>query len=144
MVRQANAYPNKNERKIYLDAAARFRLPYWDIIMPRNEEQTTPPPGKDNPDPAAIWGCPEILKAEKVFVKLPKGDPNKSENGFWTIDNPLVLFKFPNPQEYGEHRERNKLELGKGCVAQSFILGSRLTYAQFQHIPHSPGSNPAE
>ena len=124
MVKQANACPNENERKVYLDAAARFRLPYWDIIMPRNEEQTTPPPGKNKLDPRAIWGCPEILKAKTVFVKLPNGDPNESKDGFWTINNPLALFTFPNDQEYAKHSKRKQLVLEKGCVAQLFILSS--------------------
>ena len=124
MVKQANAYPNEDERNIYLDAAARFRLPYWDIVMPRNEKQTRPPPGKDKIDPTAIWGCPEILKAENVFVKLPNGDPNKSKDGFWTIKNPLAFFAFPEKEEYGKHTDRTQLKLAKGCVIQSFTFGS--------------------
>ena len=121
MVKQANAYPDETERKVYLDAAARFRLPYWDIIMPRNEEQTTAPPGKEKPDPTAIWGCPGILKAKSVFVKLPK-DPKESKDGFWTINNPLALFNFPKDQEHKKHPERKHINWQPGCVVQFLIL----------------------
>ena len=119
MVKQAKKYSDEKERNTYLDAAARFRLPYWDVVMPRNEEQTTPPPGKDRTDPAAIWGCPEIFKVRKVFVKLPQGIPAESQDGFWTIDNPLASFIFPNEQDYRQHPERKdkRLEFGKGSVA---------------------------
>ena len=122
MVRQASAFKDKDEKQSYLDAAARFRLPYWDIIMPRNDEQTEPPPGQTEADPTAIWGCPEILKAKSVYVKLPKGDPEKEKNGFWTIDNPLAAFKFPRAEEFqrsiDEGVQRKLLVIPQRCATQ--------------------------
>jgi hypothetical protein len=114
MVKQAQSYPNEGQRKIYLDAAARFRLPYWDLIMPRNE-QTVAPPGK-KPDPRTIWGCPAIFKAEEVFVKLPKDDPKKDEKGFSKIANPLASFIFPKDQDWAQHTERKILQMEERWV----------------------------
>lgn len=108
MVNQAKAYP-KIQQKTYLDAAARFRLPYWDLIMPRNE-QAPPTDGKKS-DPTTIWGCPAIFKTPEVFVKLPKDDPKKDEKGFSKITNPLAYFTFPKDQEWAEHKERNQLQM---------------------------------
>ena len=126
MVRQANAFQDEDEKQSYLDAAARFRLPYWDIVMPRNEEQTEPEPGQSKIDPAAIWGYPKILRAESVFVKLPNGDPANKKDGFWTIDNPLATFKFPEAAEFENSKShgvrRTPLDMGKKCAAQTEAL----------------------
>ena len=103
MVKQAKAYLDEKQRKTYVDAAARFRFPYWDLIMPRNEET--------NSDPTTIWGGPEIFKAEDVYVKLPGDDPAKEEKGFSKIKNPLASFTFPNDQERQQHPERKRLEM---------------------------------
>ena len=103
MVEQAKAYLDEEQRKTYLDAAARFRLPYWDLIMPRKEET--------NSDPTTIWGCPAIFKAKDVFVKLPGDDPEKDEKGFSKIKNPLASFAFPNDQELRQHPKRKKLDM---------------------------------
>ena len=126
MVRQANAFQDKDEKQSYLDAAARFRLPYWDIVMPRNDEQTKAPPGRSRIDPTAIWGCPEILKAENVYVKLPNGDPKKKKNGFWEIKNPLAGFKFPEDVEYRDSEDqkvrRKRLVMGETCAGRLEVL----------------------
>lgn len=103
MVEQAKAYPDEKQRKTYLDAAARFRFPYWDLIMPRKEET--------NSDPTTIWGCPEIFKAKDVYVKLPGDDPAKDEKGFSKRKNPLAFFTFPNDEERRQHPERKKLDM---------------------------------
>ena len=122
MVRQASAFQDEDEKQSYLDAAARFRLPYWDIVMPRNDKPTKPPPGQTTVDPAAIWGCPEILKVKSVYVKLPSGDPEKEKNGFWTIDNPLAVFKFPTAAEFHDSEshgvERRRLVMPQESAAQ--------------------------
>jgi hypothetical protein len=98
MVEVANSYNDKTEQAKYLAAAARFRLPYWDIVMPRKDP-------KDQ-DPETMWACPDILKQERVFVKLP--DDKQGE--FSEIDNPLASFKFPSDDEYNDHPERRALD----------------------------------
>ncbi len=71
--------------------------------MPRKDET--------NSDPTTIWGCPDIFKAEDVYVKLPKGNSAKDGKGFSKIKNPLVCFIFPNAQEQGQHPERKELDM---------------------------------
>ena len=128
MVKQAKGY-SKEEKQVYLEAAARFRLPYWDIIMPRNDEQVEPPPGKTRIDPTAIWGCPEILKVEEVFVKLPENHPDKIQGSIWNkIKNPLASFAFPTGQEYKSHPERKKLHLDSGSVPLFLFLRGGLNF----------------
>jgi hypothetical protein len=88
MVRLANLYETPEEREVYLNAAAQFRLPYWDIIMPRNSYD------KDNKDETHIFGCPQLLKEEWVWVREPGNNP-KFHKGFSRIRNPLYSFYFP-------------------------------------------------
>lgn len=107
MVKQANLYA-ENEKQVYLAAAARFRLPYWDILMPRTDDSK---PDKNNSvDWKTVWACPQLLKAKTVFVKLPKGDAQKAQEGFSEIDNPLASFTFPTSDEFKDHPKRKKLE----------------------------------
>jgi hypothetical protein len=108
MVKQAKLYADPDERKAYIDAAARFRLPYWDLVMPRNDYVET-----EKPNTQTIWGCPQILKEKDVFVRLPKNSPNV-DKGFSKIPNPLFSFQFPKDQEWKQHQERTPLELAKG------------------------------
>ena len=95
MVKQANQYSGA-EKDTYNKAAARFRLPYWDIVMPRNEYEK-------GQRADTVWGCPAILKKEKVTVRLPEPTPNAKE-GWDSIDNPLYSFEFPKPKEYEESK----------------------------------------
>ncbi|OCL06436.1 hypothetical protein AOQ84DRAFT_390181 [Glonium stellatum] len=92
MIKQAHEYPSEDQRKIYLDAAARFRLPYWDPITPRKAQDVHRPGEKE--DPKTIWALPDIFKKDEVFVKLPKNDP-KNNKDFSKIANPLASFTFP-------------------------------------------------
>jgi tyrosinase len=78
----------------YLDALSRFRLPYWDLCMPRHSDKNLAPE-KIQRAGGWRWGFPAILKAESVHVRRPK-TPNKLE----PIDNPLYQFKFPENAEY--------------------------------------------
>jgi hypothetical protein len=50
-VRVTNRYQADIDKAIYVATASRFRLPFWDIVMPRNK----PGHGKDAD---AIWGTP--------------------------------------------------------------------------------------
>lgn len=134
MLKQANLYLNESDKKTYLAAAARFRLPYWDIIMPRNE-QAVPPSGQQ-PDPKTIWGCPDIFKKAKVFVKLPKPDPQTVKNGFSEIDNPLGSFNYPTTKEYSANPDRKVLKLGSGYVYCDQLIASLAYFQQCQSSSH--------
>lgn len=58
-----------DDKKIYLNAAERFRMSYWDPFVPRNRVNR----GSDvNAVDEKIWGLPKILIAEAVHVKYPK------------------------------------------------------------------------
>ncbi len=97
---------DKDEKVRYRNAAIRFRLPFWDPFMPRNELQ--PDGSKDEPKAKPkdkpkdkpkvdreIWGLPKILSQAEVWVRRP-GDPSKLEK----IANPLAYFTFPSDADY--------------------------------------------
>lgn len=91
MKRQASKYPTDALRKTYAAAAERFRLPFWDIVMPRY-------PWASGSKLETVWGCPAILKAAKVYVKKPV--PVKPDaKGFDQINNPLFSFVFPSEDD---------------------------------------------
>ena len=79
----AGLYKDEEQRRRYLNAAARFRLPFWDPFMPRNQL-------KDNSGLETIFGVPEILRVKTVFVK--HWDENRPEE----MANPLESFFFPS------------------------------------------------
>lgn len=97
MVRVADQYSTDAEKRIYKAAAARFRLPFWDIVMPRNKQSGAV---------ESVWGTPAILAAKNVYVKLPKPTPN-AKDGFDTIPNPLYAYQFPTPNEREEARQKS-------------------------------------
>jgi hypothetical protein len=97
MVRVADLYSTDAEKKTYRAAAARFRLPFWDIVMPRK---------KQSGPVDTVWGTPALLAAKDVYVKLPKPTPN-AKNGFDTIPNPLYSFTFPTPNEREDARRQS-------------------------------------
>lgn len=90
MARVAEQYSEEADKAIYGAAAARFRLPFWDIVMPRNKQQ--------GEAVETVWGTPAILAAKNVFVKLPKLT-SKTKDGFDEIPNPLFSFTFPSFDE---------------------------------------------
>jgi hypothetical protein len=102
MVKQADLYSGA-EKDAYRKAAARFRLPYWDIVMPRNKYTG----GRSD----TVWGCPAILKVERVTVRLPKPTAN-AKDGWDSIRNPLYSFVFPKPEEY-QKSKRVQVPFGK-------------------------------
>lgn len=89
MVAQAEKYKDEAERQMYRDAAAMFRLPFWDIVMPRSKQTSG--------EATSIFGCPEILKREEVFLKLPEGheDRKSPTEKFTKLPNPLASFIYP-------------------------------------------------
>ena len=86
------------EERQYQDAAKRFRLPFWDPFMPRNKLEA-------DSDPKAIWGLPEILSAEKVWVRRPK-----SSDELVDIANPLASFSFPSEDDYKRAPSRKPID----------------------------------
>ena len=91
------------EKRKYQDAARRFRLPFWDPFMPRNALRSNSEPDADE-DKNKIWGLPEILSVERVWVRKPK-----TPNELTEIANPLASFAFPSDNEYNMAEGRNKL-----------------------------------
>ena len=88
MVSQASQFTDPADKAKYLDAAARFRLPYWDPIMPRNKVAA----GKDV---TTMWGLPQLFNATTVFLKTPSS-PKK----FVPKDNPMYSFAFPQEDDW--------------------------------------------
>lgn len=87
MAREAAKYKDEDEKRLYEEAAARFRLPYWDPLMPRNEY-------KEGGEVYEIFGTPQILAKEKIWVK------KSSSSQFVKIDNPLYRFTYPTEAEH--------------------------------------------
>lgn len=83
----AQKYDDAQQKQTYQNAAARFRLPYWDPFVPRNRiDRNNEAKDVDQ----EIWGLPKILIAEAVYVKYPNKKALKA------IDNPLRAFVFPS------------------------------------------------
>ena len=80
----AGLYKDEEQRRRYLNAAARFRLPFWDPCMPRNQLDS------NSKLKETIFGVPEILRAKTVFVK--HWDETEPEE----MANPLQSFSFPS------------------------------------------------
>lgn len=86
MQKKANEFTDQKGKQHYLDALKRFRLPYWDPVMPRfNMAQGT--------ELKKMFGMPEILSRSEVWVM----DPQKDKT---SIANPLHHFKFPEQSDY--------------------------------------------
>ena len=90
----AKTYTETVDQNTYLDAAARFRLPYWDMIMPRQDPT-------DENDATTMWACPRILKQKYVYVKYPQ-----TPNEFTELLNPLASFTFPDPDDYTKPKRK--------------------------------------
>ena len=102
MVKVAEEYPTEEEKAVYRAAAARFRLPFWDIVMPRNKQTGAV---------ETVWGTPAILAAKDVYVKLPV-PTSGAVNGFDTLPNPLYSFTFPSDTE----RQKAQKDLGRDVL----------------------------
>ncbi|KAI9692221.1 MAG: hypothetical protein M1822_006451 [Bathelium mastoideum] len=99
-----------HDSKDHLDAAQKFRLPYWDYYRPRDYGVTFPGVirGKQTSFPYE-FNIPQIFNLEKVVVRAaPEG--NKK-----TLSNPLCSFWFPF--EGGLDNERD------WTLAQGFSKG---------------------
>lgn len=99
MINQANQYKNPADRAKYLDAAARFRLPYWDPIMPRKQRDPTGPL-------STVWGLPLILSLENIYVRT-----QSAPDRLIPMRNPLYSFKFPTLDEWDQPRQTERIRL---------------------------------
>ena len=79
----ANEYKDVQDKTRYQFVAERFRLPFWDPYMPRNEK--TVGQGIEN-----VFGVPKILQTEEVFVHHYNKDFGLK------MRNPLYRFDFPS------------------------------------------------
>lgn len=104
MVKQANRYKNPKDQSRYLDAAAKFRLPYWDPLMPRNLQA-------DGARFDTVWGLPELLKRPQVFLRHP--DQPEVLKPF---DNPMYKFVFPKNWDPDPARRYPRATLFQGDV----------------------------
>ncbi|KAK3069337.1 hypothetical protein LTR53_012400 [Teratosphaeriaceae sp. CCFEE 6253] len=119
MVSIARSYTDPAWQKTYLDACDRFKLPYWDVCMPRNKtsEGATAKVKAANGN-IWRWGFPKIFKTKDVFVRLPN-----SPTQLTLMPNPLYQFSFPKQVETHGGRDGRKLidwnDAGLGWVQQS-------------------------
>ena len=107
----AERYDEADNKQIYLNAAERFRMPYWDPFVPRNRVSRDSAAKEVDVE---IWGLPKILMTEAVYVKYPK------KNILRAIANPLRAFIFPD-SEILKQKGRENLEWddAKACLNNS-------------------------
>ena len=94
----------EEEKNLYQNAANRFRLPFWDPLLPRNKVDNTGV--LDN----RIWGIPKILGAKDVWVKRLNAIELES------IPNSLYQFTFPQ-NEVLQAKGRKPVIFGSGVVS---------------------------
>ncbi|CAG8980482.1 hypothetical protein HYALB_00013118, partial [Hymenoscyphus albidus] len=75
----AAQFTQEPQKSLYKQAAARFRIPFWDPVLPRNKATNE-----------KMWGLPKILSVTDVWVLRP----NSTE--LTSIPNPLYALKFQN------------------------------------------------
>lgn len=95
----AARYPDKY-KAMYLDAASRFRLPFWDPVMPRYRDDSNATDSAKQ-EVTWFWGVPVIFKTKEVYVKYPeKPDELKP------MPNPMYQFTFPEATAYDTAKRR--------------------------------------
>ena len=107
MVKVADLYTDTERQDTYHKAAARFRLPYWDPIMPRNERDG---------DPDTVFGIPVIFQQKEVFVRTPSDPENLRP-----MPNPFYDFAFPSESEWRAHPKRPKINFGTAYNKQRTV-----------------------
>lgn len=108
---------------VYEAAAARFRMPYWDPLMPRYKQR----PNSSND---SIMGTPKILAVKQVYVWPPvPRQPGELD----LIDNPLYSFRYPTAREYAEPhaKDRPKIKFEKESVPWFVLLVSEVLLTNF-------------
>ena len=83
----------------YQIAAGRFRLPFWDPVMPRSKMDKTKQAKTEKEKMEqikSVFGIPDILSRSEVYVV------HWNANGPKTIPNPLQSFVFPGDRVLGD------------------------------------------
>jgi hypothetical protein len=78
----AQTYTNASERKTNIDAANKFRLPFWNPFQARDVQQT-------NPTDVPVMGISLLFCVRKINVKRPNTDT------YTPINNPLYAYLNP-------------------------------------------------
>ncbi|KAF2024336.1 hypothetical protein EK21DRAFT_117886 [Setomelanomma holmii] len=95
MVKVAGLYTNAEQKGSYRRAAARFRLPYWDPLTPRNERRG---------DVDTAFGLPVIFQQRDIYVRTPS-----KPDELTPMANPLYEFTFPKDPEWKAHPDRPRV-----------------------------------
>lgn len=136
MIKKANEYDD-DHKKTYLDAAARFRLPYWDLAMPRNDDDSK---ATEKAKKLGVWrwGLPEILKRTEVYVRRPD-----KPDELHPMDNPLYSFNFPKEEEYAGVKNRPQIPWKQTGIGWRFGDDKKPIFrddnsVQFKHTVRGP------
>jgi hypothetical protein len=119
----AKRFTKEPEKSIYQNAADRFRLPFWDPLLPRNKVSTA----EFSQD---MFGMPKILGAKTVHVKIPKEDGSVVTNDAYK--NPLYSFIFPET-EILQEKGRQPISW-PGDDPDDTPVVSELPSRQFEHL----------
>ena len=85
----AETFPDAN-KQTYLDAAMKFRLPYWDYYRPRGKKAKFPGVVNNGTTTATYdFSVPEVCTVPQIMLKTPAANKLVVQN------NPLYLFNFP-------------------------------------------------
>lgn len=104
MQRIASQHESQDDKERYLDAAARFRLPYWDPVMPRNKLRA-------GAELKSVWCLPQLFGTPNVFVRLPE-----SPDTLTKISNQMFQYSFPTEDEWNQPKDTARPELDMGAL----------------------------
>jgi len=91
MVAVAERFSDKEGKAEYRKALKRFRLPYWDPVLPRKDTNKTLRVELERV--RSVFGMPQILSVPHVWVVKPG-------KGKVAISNPLHHYNFPSSDQY--------------------------------------------
>jgi tyrosinase len=91
MVDIAQSYTKPEDKAMYLVAAQKFRLPYWDYFRPRDFNSNFPGVVNDGTDTnfPYTFGVPQIFTVSDVMTRIAPSNEWKS------IPNPFKSYIFP-------------------------------------------------
>ena len=130
----AQRYTDASEKKEYINAAERFRFPYWDPFVPRNRVSRNSQATEVDQE---IWGLPKILMAEAVYVKYPNKSVLKA------IANPLRAYVLPDEGILSKKGRKplNVSRLMTALVPLTLVLGTDSTLVELGTLQDCPKPN---